>query len=118
MKYTQILEKIDSQFDSPYDPSAKVKVYKNPNYGEMSQVRQNSSFKELRGLVHNTNIVYVWDANLATHADVMEVYALNDETVMKFILDDQEQMVSADASVSEHDIMQSVMIQRMMRKPV
>lgn len=117
MKYNHILEKIDTQFDSPYDASAKVKVYKNPNYAEMNQARVKSSFNELRGVVHNQNVVYVWDANLATHADVMQVYDLTDEQVMKFILDDQEQIVSADASASVEQIMHSAMMTRMMRKP-
>lgn len=117
MKYTQILEKIDTQFASPRDASVWVRVYKNPSYVEMNQVRSRSSFNELRGVVHNQNVVYVWEANLATHADVMQVYDLTNAQVMKFILDDQDQIVSADASTTQDQIMQGGMMISMMRKP-
>jgi len=116
MKLTQILEKVDLTFPSPYDASASVRVYKNPNHAEMSQVKVKSSFGELRGLVYNQNVVYVWDANLATHADVITMYDLPDEQVVRFILDDQDQIISADPHMDAEQIHASAMVQRMMRK--
>jgi hypothetical protein len=116
MKYTQLLEKIDAQFDSPYDSSAQVRVYKNPNYAEMNHARIRSSFNELRGLVHNTNVVYVWDANLATYDDVIRVYDLTDDQVSRFILGADDDLISADPAANSVQILSSPMIQRMLHK--
>ncbi len=59
MKLTQVLEKVDLTFPSPYDASVIVRVYKNPNHAEMSQVKVKSSFGKLQGLLYNQNVVYV-----------------------------------------------------------
>lgn len=51
MNLKQSLEKIDFSFDSPLDPSLKVKVHKNPNHIEMTSAKHNSTFNELCGLL-------------------------------------------------------------------
>jgi hypothetical protein len=115
MKAAQILEKVEVQFPSPYDAHAQVRVFKNPNYLEMHHALMKSSFLELRGLVYNLNVVYVWDANLATHDDVIQVLALPEGVFWRFLLDDSDQIISADPTASQEEIMQSGMIKRMLK---
>lgn len=115
MNIHQLLEKVELQFPSPYDAHSQVRVIKNPNHVEMRNVRDKSSFKELRGLVYNQNVVYVWDANLATHDDVIQVLALPEGVFWRFIVDDQDQITSADPVVGQDLIMQSGMIKRMLK---
>jgi hypothetical protein len=115
MRLNQLLEKVDCEFASPYDSSEMVKVFKNPNHAEMSHARNKSSFQELRGLVYNQNVVYVWDANLATHDDVILVLALPQGVFWRFILDAHDVIISADALASQDQILSSHMIQRMIK---
>lgn len=115
MKVKLLLEKVELQFPSPYDAGSYVKVFKNPHHAEMHHALSTSSFKELRGLVYNQNVVYVWDANLATHDDVIQVLALPDGVFWRFIVDDQDQITSADPVVGQDLILQSGMVKRMLK---
>ena len=115
MKVKHLLEKVELQFPSPYDAHSQVRVIKNPNHVEMRNVRDKSSFKELRGLVYNQNVVYVWDANFATHDDVIQVLALPEGVFWRFILDNEDEITSADPVMSQEEIMQSGMIKRMLK---
>lgn len=115
MKVSHLVEKVELVFPSPYDESSNVKVFKNPHHAEMHHALSKSSFNELRGLVYNQNVVYVWDANLATHDDVIQVLSLPECEFWRFIVDDQDQITSADPVVGQDLIMQSGMIKRMLK---
>ncbi len=116
MRAQQILEKLDFEFDSPLDPSYKVRVYKNPNHAEMESVRGKTTFDELRGLVFGDNVVYVWDANLATHDDLIDALAIDTAPSMRFIIGPDGELISAEPSVSIERLMASPMMRRMMTK--
>lgn len=57
IKYNQLLEKIELEFDSPYDASQTVKVFKNTNRLEMESAKTKSTFNELCGLIYNQKVV-------------------------------------------------------------
>jgi hypothetical protein len=117
MKYTELLEKVDFEFNSPYDSSQSVKVFRNPNYAEATQARNKSSFQELRGLVVGDNVVYVWDANLATHDDVIQLIKPL-PTVMRFIIGTQGELLSADSTTTAEELSALPMVKRMVDPPV
>lgn len=115
MKLLQLLEKIDFSFDSPFNGS-KVNVHKNPNYAEMNSARNKSNYHELRGLLVGHNVVYVWDANLATHDMVIELLSFEPGVdVKRFILDDENQIIPAGINNNYKDFIESPMIQRMLK---
>jgi hypothetical protein len=116
MKYVQLLEKIDFEFPSPYDSSQTVKVHKNPNCLEALQARNKSSFNELRGLVVNDAVVYIWDANLATHDDVLGHLDVS-TTVSRFIIDAEGLLMVADTTTPLEHLSALPMIKRMMTSP-
>ena len=116
MKMQPLLEKIEITFTSPYDLSRNVNVFKNPNYFEMNAARSKTAFNELRGIVYNKNIVYVWDANLATHDDVVKILALPEGAIWRFIIDGDDVITNADQTASDNDIASSSMIVRMLKR--
>jgi hypothetical protein len=116
MRAQQIFEKLDFEFDSPLDPSYKVRVYKNPSHAEMESVRGKTASKELRGLVFGDNVVYIWDANLATHDNLMDVLAIDRASIMRFIVGPEGELISAEPMVSTERLMSSPMMSRMMIK--
>ena len=109
MKYNDSVEKIHFKFNSPYDQSREVLVYKNPNNPEMKNALHKTSFNELRGLLVG-NAVYIWDANLATHSDVTRILDLED--TKNFIISG-DTLLSADLT-SEEYFLSKPMIKRMM----
>lgn len=114
MKLNQIVEKIEFSFESPFIQGYQVNVHKNPNSAEMQAARSKSSAGELRGLLIG-NAVYVWDANLALHANVLEYLKVPDNIkVNSFIIDDNGIIMPADYSTTEEDLHVSSMIKRMM----
>ena len=115
MNLNQLLEKIDTKFASPYDSGQTVNVFKNPNRPEMENAKSKSTFNELRGLVYNKTVIYIWDANLATHDDVISVLSLPDGIIWRFILGSDNIVVNADPNCSDSDINDCPMIKRMLK---
>jgi RIO-like serine/threonine protein kinase len=104
-----ILEKLDSKFPSPYDPSQDVLIYKNPSGLEMQSIKSKTTFNELRGLVH-VNAIYIWDANLAIHKDVANF--LNITPTANFIITDENECISADDKILDLNL---PMLKRMLK---
>jgi hypothetical protein len=113
MKRAEIYEKVDFKFDSPYDRSQQVKIFKNPSHLEMLAVKNQTEYKELRGLLVNNIVVYIWDANLATHGDVQALLP-NDYTYTAFIIGDDDSLISADPKTNLETLQKNLMIRRMM----
>lgn len=115
MKLHQITEKIEFSFPNPLAKEFDVNVHKNPNSTEMQAAKSRSSADELRGLLIG-NAVYVWDANLALHANVLEYLDIpGDVKVRSFIIDNDGTIMPADYSTTETELWASPMIKRMMR---
>lgn len=114
MKIEQIIEKIEFSFPSPFAPEHTVRVHKNPSAPEQQQARTRSSSNELRGLVIG-NAVYVWDANLALHSDILDYLQVpSDIKPMSFIIDADNNIMPADYTTTEKQLWDAPMIRRMM----
>lgn len=115
MKVNQIIEKIEFRFPSPIVQEFTVNVHKNPNADEMQAAKSKSSGNELRGLLIG-NAVYIWDANLALHANVLEYLEVPDNIkIHSFIITENGTIIPADYTTTEEDLYASSMIQRMMK---
>ena len=110
MRYYQLFEKIHFKFPSPHAPGREVLIFKNPSNAEFKNLLAKSGDNEVRGIT-NGNVVYVWDANLALHEDVID---LLDKVVDvgKFIASDRE-VLSADEEKDTDYFLNHRMIQRM-----
>lgn len=107
-----ILEKIHFKFPSPYDNSRDVIVIKNPNDAEFNHLLSKSLHRELRGIT-NSNVVYIWDANLATHNDVINMID-NTVDIGKFIISDSE-LLNSDEYKDDDYFANHKMIKRMLK---
>ena len=56
------------------------------------------------------NVIYIWDANLAIHDDIIKLLEISD--AKKFVVSDNE-LISAD-DISEEQFLEKRMIRRMM----
>lgn len=70
-------------------------------------------YREARGFTNN-NVVYVWNANLATHNDVLKLIP-DQVDIGKFIISDDE-VLNADEQKSYEYFENHKMIKRMMKK--
>lgn len=111
MKINQLVEKVNFRFPSPYEPAFEVLVYKNPNKAEFDRLLSKTVYKEARGIT-NGSVVYVWDANLATHDDVL-VYIENKVDIGKFIISN-DFVLNADEVKTDGYFENHKMIKRMM----
>lgn len=111
MKSSEILEKIDFKFPSPYASDREVLVFKNPHYLEYMNLLSKTSLGEVRGIT-NGNVIYVWDANLAIHNDILE-YIENKVDIGKFMAN-SETVYSADEIKDDLFFNNHRMIKRMM----
>lgn len=115
MKVNDILltERVHIKFDSKLDPSKEVSVYKNPGYREYIAIKKSSTYSELRGLLIGAAI-YVWDANLAMHDQVSELFDVVDINASFIIGQNDDYM---DAGYLPNDISDHPMLKRMLTPP-
>lgn len=108
-----IVEKIDFTFPSPYG-DFDVNVYRNPSNAEFQHAKNKALHNELRGLLVG-NVVYIWDGDLALHADVMSLLDVYEAS--RFIIDNRDEFINADDNPSSFDPPEEhKMLQRMLRK--
>lgn len=60
-----------------FNDGDKLIVIKNPSKEEYNNIKKNSKYNSVRGFVTEDDSVYVWDANLGIHQDVIDT--LDDE---------------------------------------
>lgn len=60
-----------------FNDSDRLIVIKNPSKEEYDNIKKNSKYNSIRGFVTEDDSVYVWDANLGIHQDVIDI--LDDE---------------------------------------
>jgi hypothetical protein len=91
----------------------QLEFTKNPNFLEMSSIKNKTNYKELRGLLVGGISVYIWDANLATYGDVI---ALLDEYTdfNSFIVDQDNTLLAADPNTDINKLYTIPMIKRML----
>lgn len=110
MKANELVEKVDFKIPSPYAPEREVLVFKNPSSMEYRNLLAKTLYGEVRGIT-NGNVVYVWDANLATHTDILQ-YIENKVDIGKFIAS-VETIYSADEVKDDLFFNNHKMIKRM-----
>lgn len=68
---------IRTDYYNNFNDGDKLIVIKNPSKEEYDNIKKNSKYNSVRGFVTKDDSVYVWDANLGIHQDVIDI--LDDE---------------------------------------
>ena len=111
MRAGEITEKVHAKFNSPYDSSKEVLIFKNPSKAEADSARVRATNQELRGIIKG-NVIFIWDADLMLHSEVADLLDVKPDS--KFIIDDHGTYI--DANEDPVDVSQNLMLKRMMRE--
>lgn len=83
-------------YASEFNNQNPLVIIKNPSKTEYDNIKKNSKFNSIRGFVTEDDSVYVWDANLGIHQDIIDELEDNNkipyDIITTFSEDEQDEL--------------------------